>query len=58
MATEWLLHWKWAKQKHENPKEEGLKKKPESYANVCKETHSSEKEFEWELMTHYQILNE
>lgn len=45
-------------QKQENPKEEGLKKKPESYANVCKETHGSEKEFEWELMTHYQILNE
>lgn len=33
-------------QKQENPKEEVLKKKPESYANVCKETHGSEKEFE------------
>lgn len=45
-------------QKHEKPKEDGLKNKPESYANVCKETHSSEKEFEWEQMTLYQILNE
>lgn len=44
-------------QKQENPKEEGLKKKSESYVNVCKETHGSEKEYEWELMTHYQILN-
>lgn len=46
VTTAWKMRQATSQQKFGKPKEEYLKRRPESYANVYEETHSSEKELE------------